>query len=135
MFFAPGHGHNAVEHSGNIKHCSIGGQDNRQDDEDDLKDATRGKRTHGGADCEDRANRGRKERMLQFAPGAALYVVLLLHATKVTVSPFRAPSDRSAFIASAFRSPTTIGTDGFAGLLVMTASTSTAVPSWDTACR
>jgi hypothetical protein len=70
-----------VERPGNIKHCRIGGQENRQDDEDDLKDTARGKRTYGGADCEDRANYGRKERVLQFARGAGLYVVLLRHAT------------------------------------------------------
>jgi hypothetical protein len=74
---------NAVDLPGNIKHCRIGGQENRQDDKDDLEDTAREKRTYGGADCEDRANHGRKEWVLQFAPGAGLYVVLLRHATKV----------------------------------------------------
>jgi hypothetical protein len=85
MFSTPGHGHNAVEQPGEIKHRCIGGQDNRQDDEDDLKGTARGKRTHDGADCEDHANHGWKEGVLQFAPGVALYFVRLRHATKVAV--------------------------------------------------
>jgi hypothetical protein len=85
MFSAPGRGRDGVEQPGNIKHYSVGGQENRQDDEDDLKDAAREKCTHGGADCEDHANQGRKQRVLQVAPGASLCGVLLRHATKVAV--------------------------------------------------
>jgi hypothetical protein len=75
--------HNAVEQPGKIKHCRIGGQENRQDDEDDLKDTAREKRSRGGASCEDRANCGRKERVLHLAPGAGLYVVLRRHSLMV----------------------------------------------------
>jgi hypothetical protein len=85
MFSAPGRGHDGVEQPGNIKHHTVGGQENRQDDEDDLKDAAREKCTHGCADCEDHANQGRNQRVLQVAPGASLYGVLLRHATKVAV--------------------------------------------------
>jgi len=85
MFSAPGPGRDGVEQPGKIKHHSVGGQENRQDDEDDLKDTAREKCTHGGADCEDHANQGRKQRVLQVAPDAGLYVVPLRHATKVAV--------------------------------------------------
>jgi hypothetical protein len=85
MLSAPGRGRDGVEHPGNTKHHSVGGQENRQDDEDDLKDAAREKCTHGGADCEDHANQGRKQRVLQVATGASVYGVLLRHATKVAV--------------------------------------------------
>jgi hypothetical protein len=72
MFSAPGRGHDGVEQPGNTKHHSVGGQENRQGDEDDLKDAARENRTYGDGDYEDRANQGWEERVLQVAPGAGI---------------------------------------------------------------
>ncbi len=96
-----------------MKHCRIGGQENRQDDEDDLKDTARGKRTYGGADCEDRASHGRKERVLQFAPGTGLLRCRsVLRRANLRVQPRRAMAAPADVGTELQKQATELGTAG-----------------------